>query len=125
MLTTYGDLRRLINEALNEIGSPTGGMRKARPGGRQFKIGKIEDENQELSTVQAESQFPGSTEAWAEVVPDMFPEFPFADDPSVIKSRSSWFKIGSELRVAFSDMPQIELARWDQTNEDWFPLDSN
>ena len=123
MQTTLGNLRRVIAEVLSEIGSPKGALRKPGSGGRQFKIGKIEDENKELSTTQAETLFPGSTEAWAEVVPDMYPDFPFADDPQVVKSRSVWFQIGSELRVAFADMPQIELATWNPDREDWFPLD--
>jgi hypothetical protein len=124
MRTTLGAVRRLLNEAiLSEFGSPSGAIRKTKPGGRQFKIGKVEDENRELSTAQAESEFPGSTEAWAEVVPDWFTDFPF-DDPQVIKARSLWFKIGSQLRVAFADMPQIELASWDPQREDWFPLEA-
>jgi hypothetical protein len=124
MKATWGDVRRTICEALDEIGSLKGSLRKAKPGGRQFKIGKVEEENQELSTTQAESMFPGSTEVWAEVVPDMFPDFPFAADPQVIKSRSLWFKIGGQLRVAFADMPQIELASWDPQREDWFPIEA-
>jgi hypothetical protein len=107
------------------LGHRKGKLRPVRGGGgRQVKLGKVEDENQELSPVQAENMFPGSTEAWAEVVPDMFPEFPFADDPQVIKARTLWFKIGSQLRVAFADMPQVELATWDPTREDWFPLEA-
>ncbi len=106
-----------------EIGAPTGKLRPVRGGGgRQHKIGKVEDENRELSPVEAERMFPGSTEAWAEVVPDMYPDFPF-DDPMVIKNRSLWFKIGSELRVAFADMPQVELASWDPSRQDWFPIE--
>jgi hypothetical protein len=126
MKMMLGDVRRVIAEAmLAEFGTPKGKLRPVRGGGgRQFKIGKVEEENQELSPVQAENMFPGSTEAWAEVVPDMFPEFPFADDPQVIKARTLWFKIGGQLRVAFSDMPQIELATWDPTREDWFPLEA-
>ena len=54
----------------------------------------------------------------------MFPEFPF-DDPQVIKSRTLWFKIGSQLRVAFADMPQVELAFWDDNRQDWFPMEDN
>lgn len=125
MRTTVGAVRRLISEALNEFGPISGGIRKTKSGGgRQFKIGKVESENRELSTAEAESLFPGSTDAWAEVVPDMYPEFPFADDPQVVKTRSLWFKIGSELRVAFADMPQIELASWDQDRQDWFPIEA-
>lgn len=123
MRTTLGAIRQLLGQTLNEMGPISGGIRKTKGGGRQYKIGKVESENRELSTAEAESLFPGSTDAWAEVVPDMYPEFPFADDPQVVKTRSLWFKIGSQLRVAFADMPQIELASWDQEREDWFPLE--
>ena len=123
MKTTLGEVRHLIAEALNEFGSPSGAVRKTKSGGRQFKIGKVEEENSELSAAHAEMMFPGSTDAWAEVVPDMYPEFPFADDPQVVKSRSLWFKIGTQLRVAFAEMPQVELATWDPTREDWFPIE--
>lgn len=123
MRTTLGAIRQLLGQTLNEMGPISGGIRKTKGGGRQYKIGKVESENRELSTAEAESLFPGSTDAWAEVVPDMYPEFPFADDPQVVKTRSLWFKIGSQLRVTFADMPQIELASWDQEREDWFPLE--
>lgn len=122
MKTTLGKLRQAVNEALvAEFGTPSGKIRKAS-GGQQYKTGKVEDENSELSTTQAESMFPGATDAWAEVVPDMFPEFPF-DDPRVIKTRTLWFKIGPQLRAAFSDMPQVELAYWDPDRDDWFPIE--
>jgi len=124
MKTTWGKVRRRLNEALNEFGPISGSLRKTKPGGRQFKIGKVEDENRELSVVEAEREFPGSTDAWTEVVPDMFPDFPFADDPQVVKSRSLWFKIGPQLRVSFADMPQIELAHWDPQREDWIPTEA-
>lgn len=102
-----------------------GSIRKTKPGGRQFKIGRVEDENHELSTAQVEHMFPGAVDAWVEVVPDMYPDFPFADDPQVIKARSLWFKIGKQLRVAFAEAPQIELATWDPVREDWFPLEAS
>lgn len=108
-----------------KFGSISGSLRKTKTGGRQqFKIGKVDDENLELSTVQAESMFPGATDAWAEVVPDMFPDYPFADDPQVVKARTLWFKIGDQLRTSFSEMPQMELAAWDPDREDWFPLET-
>lgn len=124
MQTTLGKLKQLIKEmVVLEAGSLSGGLRRVRDGRpQQFKIGKVEDENRELSSFEAEEMFPGATDAWAEVVPDMFPDFPF-DDPKVIKARSSWFKIGSQLRVAFSDMPQIELAYWDPDRDDWFEIE--
>jgi hypothetical protein len=123
MKTTLGEVRRLIAKVMTEIGSPTGSLRRVRGGsGRQVKLGKIEDENRELSPAQVESMFPGAADAWAEVVPDMFPDFPF-DDPQVIKARSLWFKIGSQLRVTFAEAPQIELAFWDDNRQDWFPLE--
>lgn len=122
--STIGEVRRVIAAALLEIGSPSGKLRPVRggSGGRQHKIGKIEDENKELSVVQAERMFPGSTDAWSEIVPAMYPEFPF-DDPMVIKSRSAWFLIGSVLRVAFADMPQIELMEWNPERQDWFEVE--
>lgn len=123
MKTTVGKLRRVIKGVLLEIGSPKGGLRRVRTGGgRQYKIGKIEEENRELSVVEAERDFPGSTDAWAEIVPELYPEFPF-DDPQVIKQRSAWFKIGNELRVAFADMPQIELMKWNPERQDWFEIE--
>jgi len=123
MKTTWGKVRQLLAEALNEFGTPSGGLRKTKPGGRQFKLGKVEEENQELSTAQVEHMFPGAADAWAEVVPDMFPDYPFADDPQVIKARSLWFKIGQQLRVSMAEMPQVELATWDPHRDDWFPLE--
>lgn len=123
MRTTWGQIKQRLAEALvQEFGTPTGGLRKTKGGGRQFKIGKVEDENRELSTGEAEVLFPGSTDAWAEVVPDMFPEFPFSD-PRSIKNATAWFKIGPTLRTAFKEAPQIELATWDPARDDWFPLD--
>jgi hypothetical protein len=119
MKITIAELKKIINESLNELGGPTGSLRKVAPGGRQqYKIGKIEDENRELSFSEAEHLFPGSTVAWAEIVPELYPEFPF-HDPLVIKRRSLFFKIGPKLTVAFADVPQIELATWDQEKQDW------
>lgn len=78
----------------------------------------------ELSTIQVDEMFPGATEAWAEVVPDLFPDYPFADDPKAVLMHSLWFKIGPQLRVAFTEMPQMELATWDEDRDDWFPIDN-
>jgi hypothetical protein len=74
MRISLGHVRRMISEALDEVSSaPTGMLRQVRGSGRQqFKIGKVEDINSELSTGQVNSQFPGAADAWAEVVPDMY-----------------------------------------------------
>lgn len=120
MRVSIKQLRETIRECINEINGPSGGLRRVRgTGGRQYKIGRIEDENRELSFSEAEMLYPGSTDAWAEIVPEMFPDFPF-HEPIVIKKRSTFFKIGDKLTVAFSDQPQIELATWDPVREDWF-----
>lgn len=113
-------LKTLINELLNELGPIRGGLRRYRGSENklQYKIGKVEDENRELSSFEAEQLFPGSTTAWVEIVPSLYPDFPF-DDPFSIKKNSAWFKIGNKLRVAFKDMPQLELAEWDPLKEDW------
>lgn len=113
MRIKVGALKKLIIEALS------GALRPVRDGGKQqYKIGKVEDENRELSSSEAEMLFPGSTNAWAEVVPSLFPDFPF-DDPFVIKKRSLWFKMGDKLQVAFEEMPQVTLATWDPLRDDW------
>lgn len=114
MKITVGELRAIIKKGIvNEIGGPRGGLRSSHRGGRQqYKIGKVADENRELSFSEAEMIFPGSTGAWAEIVPSEFPDFPFADDPIVVKRRSVFFDEGGILTVAFADMPQITLATW-------------
>ena len=120
MRVSIKQLRSTIHECINEINGPSGGLRRVRgSGGQQHRLGKIEDENRELSFSEAEMLYPGSTNAWAEIVPEMFPEFPF-HEPSVIKKRSLFFKIGDKLTVAFADQPQIELATWDAVRDDWF-----
>lgn len=112
MRISVGKLKQLIVEI-------SGSLRRVRgQGGQQHKIGKIEDENRELSFSEAEMLFPGSTNVWAEIVPSLFPDFPF-DDPLVIKRKSNFFKIGDKLTAAFADQPQIELATWDPVKEDW------
>ena len=124
MRTTVGQLRMLVKEVLTEMNGPRGGLRPVRGGsGRQYKLGKIEDENKELSTAEAESMFPDSTEAWAEIVPSTFPDFPYDFDARTIKHKTAWFKVGGELHAAFKDMPQVELMKWDPQRLDWFPLD--
>ena len=126
MRLTIGQLKKLVTEALiSEFGNPSGSLRRVRggsPNSRKVKLGKIEEENKELSSFEAEERFPGATDAWAEIVPELFPDFPW-DDAAVIKKKTLWFKLGNELRVAFDDMPQIELASWDPTREDWIELD--
>jgi len=125
MKTTVGELRSTIKSVILEIGNPTGRLRGVRTGGgRQYKIGKTDDENRELSAIEAEREFPGSTEAWAEIVPLDYPEYPFKD-PRVIKSRSVWFRIGGELRVAFEENPQMELMKWSPSRQDWFDIDED
>lgn len=115
-------LRKLKQLILNEISGPLRQVRGSKT--QQYKIGKVQDENQELSTSEAESLFPGSTDAWAEIVPALFPDYPF-DDPIAIKKHSVWFRIGQMLTVAFEEQPQIELASWDPIREDWIENDFN
>lgn len=103
------------------FGSPRGALRSAT-GKQQYKIGKVEDENKELSPFEAELGFPGSVSAWTEIVPELFPDFPF-HDPASIKKGSSFFSINGELRVAFKDMPQVELAIWHPDMEDWVEIE--
>lgn len=120
MKITVGKLKQLIKEAVNEISGP---LRQVRDGGRQqYKIGKVDDDNRELSFAEAEQLFPGSTNAWAEIVPEIFPDYPF-DDPRAIKMHSLFFKIGQDLTVAFEEQPQVELAKWDPVREDWIETD--
>lgn len=118
MKISLRQLRRLIKEevTLAEIGGPRGGLRSSQKGKKakqQYKIGRVEDENRELSFSEAEMLYPGSTDAWAEIVPSEFPTFPFANDPLVVKRRSVFFKEGDKLTVAFANMPQLTLATWD------------
>lgn len=116
----------MIEEALvMELGSLSGRLRS--PGGRgsrqQYKIGKVEEENRELGLTQVYNLFPGAAEAWAEVAPELFPDHPFSDDPQSMLSSSLWFSIGGQLRVAFREMPQMELAEWDPGRDDWIELE--
>ena len=115
-------LKRDIRKIVNEYMSVGGKLRPVRGGGGpKHRIGKIEDENKELSSFEAEHLFPGSTSAWCEIVPELYPDFPF-DDPVAIKRGTAWFRIGGKLRVAFKDVPQLELAEWDPLKEDWVEL---
>lgn len=114
-------LRQLIRRIVKE--NFGGSLRAYRGNGKQqFNTGKVEDENREVSFSEAEHLFPDSTNAWAEIVPELFPEFPF-DDPLIIKKRSLFFLIGGKLRVTFDNMPQVELAEWDPVKEDWVELE--
>jgi hypothetical protein len=124
MKYTVKTLKEAIRDALTELGPIKGGLRTSQKGEKvrqQYKIGKVEDENRELSAFEAEQLFPGSTSAWVEVVPELYPDFPF-NDPFSIKKGTLWFKLGDRLRVTFQDMPQAELAEWDPEREDWFEL---
>lgn len=94
-------------------------MRDSKWSNRQVKIGRVEDENGPISSIDAELMFPGAVDAWVEIVPEYFPEFPFADDPVAIRRGSAWYKIGNELRVGFKDIPDVELAIWNPRQQDW------
>lgn len=121
MRVSYATLKSVISEAmLSEFG---GKIRKTKGGGQQYKIGKVEDENRELSYNEAEHLFPGSTEAWIDIVTmgDDFPDLK-GMDPTGVKRNTLWFKIGNELRVAMNPYPQIELMRWDAEKQDFFDL---
>jgi len=121
MKLTLEQLRKEIRNALNEYGAPRGKLRKpgAKSAGKmQFKPGYVEDQNAELTSWAAEKEFPKSVEAWIEIVPEIFPDFPFKDDFS-IKKHTLWFRIGSKLRVAFENDPTREVAEWQSEIEDW------
>ena len=111
-------LRSFIRKIINEI---SGGLRLVRDKKPQYKIGKVADDNSELTAFEAEQMFPGSTTAWTEIVPELYPDFPF-NHPIAIKRGSSRFKIGDKLRVAFKDAPRLELAEWDNDRQDWIEL---
>lgn len=124
MITSLKELRQAIRECINEYGAPTGKLRK--PGSRasgktQYKIGWVQDENEELSSYTANQRYPGSVDIWCEVVSEIAPEFPFKDDFS-IRKHSLFFRIGNQLRVALDTDPQHELATWNQDAQDWFEL---
>lgn len=124
MKITVSELRQLIRETLEEIGGPKGKLRPVRgDGGRKVKLGKIEDENKELSAFEAEQLFPGATAAWAEVAPEMFPDEYIFPDPIAVKRNTFWSKVGDQLRVASKNNPQHELMVWDPSRQDWFDLE--
>lgn len=124
MRITLGELRQIVSETvLTEFGPIRGGLRSSHSSAGKkprYNMGKVEDENRELSFSEVESTFPGAVDAWTEIVPVEFPDFPFADDPYVVRRRSVFFKEGDKLTVAAQHMPQITLATWDPAREDWF-----
>jgi len=122
MRTTIGELRVLVRKVLLEMSGPRGKLRPSK-GGRQYKIGKVEDENRELSSVEAEHMFPDSTEAWAEIAPGLYPEFPYDPDSRTVKRKTTWFMIGNELQAMIQDVPDAEPMKWDPQRMDWFPID--
>lgn len=129
MKISVKQLRTLIRETvIAEMRGPSGKLRdpggKSKSSGRQVKLGKIEDENGELSSAEADLKFPGSVDAWCEVVPDLFPDFPWTD-PIAIRRGSEFYKIGNQLRAGFKSLPGVELAFWEGAGEDgdWFALD--
>lgn len=116
MKIAIGELKKLIKEALDEAGMIKGGLRRVRgSGGQQYKIGKVEDTNKMLSAGEADSMFPGSVDAWVEIVvsePSLLDTYVF-DDPWVIRKRSIFTKLGKDtLTVSHEDSPQVELATW-------------
>lgn len=119
-------LRKMIKQSLNEFHTPSGGLRRPSRSGSgktQYHIGKVEDENRELSSFEAEELFPGSVEAWVEIVPELWPEAPIMFDPISIKRGTLFFKEGNKLTAAFQTMPQIQLATWDENKQDWIESD--
>ena len=118
------ELRNLIRKTISEFGGISGGLRQVRDGGKpKYKIGKVEDPNREVSFVEANDLFPGSVEAWVEIVPELWPEAPMHMDPISIKKGTLFFKEGNVLTAAFQDMPQITLATWDTNKQDWIEND--
>lgn len=126
MRLTATILRRMIKKTLNEFHSPSGSLRRPASkssGKTQYHIGKIEDQNKELSSFEAEEIFPGSVEAWVEIVPELWPNAPVMLDPISIKRGTLFFKEGNTLTAAFQSMPQIQLAKWDANKQDWIEND--
>jgi hypothetical protein len=125
MKMSLNELRAIIRDVLlKEFNTPSGGLRKVRQGGRQqFKIGKVEDENRELSSIEANELFPGSVDAWIEIVPELWSDAPIMMDPISIRKGTLFFKEGNKLTAAFQDVPQIQLATWDEAKQDWIEND--
>lgn len=118
------ELRSMIHNVLiNEFGPIRGGLRKTS-GKPRYNTGYVEDVNRELSASEADSLFPGSVEAWCEIVPELWSEAPLADfDPRTIRLGSVFFKEGNKLTAAFESMPTIKLAEWDSQKQDWIETD--
>lgn len=117
------ELKQIIHSVLKEFGPISGGLRKAS-GKPRYHIGKIEDQNKELSAFEANELFPGAVDAWVEIVPEIWPEAPFVDfDPRTIKTGSIFYKEGNKLTASFATMPNIKLAEYDPQKEDWIETD--
>jgi len=124
MKLTLNELRLTIHEIISEFGGISGGLRSSQRGGKpRFNTGKVEDINREISFVEANDLFPGSVAAWVEIVPELWPEAPIMMDPISIKRATLFFKEGDKLTAAFQDMPQITLATWDSSKQDWVEQD--
>jgi hypothetical protein len=124
MQLTLNELRSTIREIISEFGGISGGLRSSQKGGKpRYNTGKVEELNREVSFVEANDLFPGSVEAWVEIVPELWPEAPIHMDPISIKRGTLFFKEGDKLTAAFQDMPQITLATWDPNKQDWVEQD--
>jgi hypothetical protein len=119
MKLTLEQLRKEIRSALNErFDTPTGKLRPARGGKKQFNTSFVPDENEELTVWEAEKRYPGSIDAWCEVAGEIAPEL--SDDSFVIKKRSVFFREGDKLVVALERDPQVELATYNPETQDWY-----
>jgi hypothetical protein len=124
MKIKLNELRKIIREVLTEFGPIRGGLRKTSNSRQQYKIGKVEDPNRELTAFEANELFPGSVDIWCEIVPELWPDAPLVDfDPRTIKSGSVFFKEGNGLSAAFATMPELKLAEYDPVKEDWIEID--
>jgi hypothetical protein len=130
MHVRLSELRKFIRSQLGEANwtlGPSGALRTSSNFGektKDYRVGHVEgDENKEITAFEANTSFPGKpADAWCEIVPYLFPDFPF-DDPVAIKRNSLFFKIGDTLTVAFKDAPTVELASWNPQKEDWIEAD--
>ena len=66
--------------------------------------------------------FPDSTEAWAEIAPSLYPNFPYDFDSRTVRRKTTWFMIGNELQALIQDVEGAEPMKWDTQRQDWFPL---
>lgn len=131
MRITLNELRQIIRKELAArlIEARPGGLRTSQKmkdsphSGRHFKIGKAAPEEVgEIDPIDVELKYPGAMEAWIEIVPELFPEFPFADDPVAIRRGTMWINNKGKLHAAFKENPNLELAEWSPEREDWFDL---